>query len=436
MNSPLCRLRPAQVLAGWCACLLVATWTAPAGAQWSPPFTLMPVLPQPAREADPLPIRRIQAPPERVQLELERARGGALVHLSRAEFEARVNQARAVTAALKTPPRLLQARYHAVLADSALAGTAELQIVNPAAMAGVLPIQPFNLALRDARLDKAAAVLGDLDGKAFSLLVEQPGKHVLKLDWTARGESGPTGLRFRLEVPSCALTSFELELPADLELVAALDRVACLLSGPEPVPGQQRRLWRLDCPETTPIDLLIRAAAGPGQPAPLVFATLQTRQNLALDGMVSDYDLGLEVLHGSVRELDLECDPGLRPISVSIRNVAVQTWELRPATAPGAPATLKIRLPETFQAKAPIVQVHCLASLAPGERWHSPGIHVAGAVPRGETLSLHLAPEVELQHWQAGNFRLQRSSAEKDGGQTLTLQSGLQDPSASQRPTA
>jgi hypothetical protein len=358
------------------------------------------------------------------------------VHLSRAEFEARVNQARAVTAALKTPPRLLQARYHAVLADSALAGTAELQIVNPAAMAGMLPIQPFNLASRDARLDKAAAVLGDLDGKAFSLLVEQPGKHVLKLDWTARGESGPTGLRFRLEVPSCALTSFELELPADLELFAALDRVACLLSGPEPVAGQQRRLWRLDCPETSPVDLLIRPAAGPGQSAPLVFATLQTRQNLALDGLVSDYDLALEVLHGSIRELDCECDPGLRPISVSIRNVAVQTWELRPATATGAPAILKIKLPEAFQAKAPIVQVHCLASLAPGERWHSPGIHVAGAVPRGETLSLHLAPEVELQHWQAGNFRLQRSSAEKDGGQTLTLQSGLQDPSASQRPTA
>ena len=71
-------------------------------------------------DTEPLPIRRLQVPADRVLIEMERARQGKWIHLTREEFEAKVTRAREVGDALKKPPQLLEARYRAVLDGNAL----------------------------------------------------------------------------------------------------------------------------------------------------------------------------------------------------------------------------------------------------------------------------------------------------------------------------
>src|SRR5947207_9883822 len=93
-------------------------------------------------ENDPLPLRRVLIPPERVPRELERARQGVLVQMPREEFEARVQRAMQAGEALKNPPRLAEARYRATLVDTALMGTGQWTILHTASVAGILPIAP------------------------------------------------------------------------------------------------------------------------------------------------------------------------------------------------------------------------------------------------------------------------------------------------------
>ncbi len=378
---------------------------------------------QPADVADPLPLQRVLVSPERLSRELERVRQGVLVQLPRNEFEARVRRAAQVSEALKKPPLLLEARYRATLTENALIGTGQWTLENPASEAGILPVQPFNLAVRRAQLDNSDALLGEFDGKALGLLVERPGKHALSLEWTSRGDAGPSGLRFELRVPSCALTSFEFDLPDDR--VVTLARETCLLSGPRPAGAPHRLLWRVDCAGWSQVDLLVQQPERPGQPPPLVLARLQTRQTLAPDRVETDFDYNLEVVHGAIRELSCACEPTLRPISVKIGPSEIDTWELSTGSAPGSPSKLRIRLPEPYQGSSLPVRIHCLGPVVASKLWTSPGLPLSGAILMGETLSLHIAPELRLDNWQSGDFDLVKAADDGKGGQTLTLQSGI-----------
>src|SRR5438132_8945726 len=80
-------------------------------------------------QADPLTLRRVLIPPERVPAELERARG-VLEQRTRAEFEDLVRKAQQAAEALKNPPRLVEGRYFASLVDTSLRGRGEWNVIN------------------------------------------------------------------------------------------------------------------------------------------------------------------------------------------------------------------------------------------------------------------------------------------------------------------
>jgi hypothetical protein len=402
-----------------CAALVAPTIFSPSAAQ------------EPA--ADPLPIRRVLIPPERVPAELERLRPGTLVRMPREDFEARVRQAAQAADAAREPPRLVEARYTASLADLALIGTGQWKVLN-SSRAGILPVTPLNLALQKvlwqkAQFDRADAILGELDGKSPGLLVEQAGEQTAYLDWTARGDPKPEGLHFDLQVPASPVASLELNLPADR--VVAVSREAYLLSGPQPAEAADRRLWRIDFAGRSQVDLVIRrlppaqgadAPRSGGEPPPLILAELQSRQELEPGLVRAEYRFDVQVPRHGVRELRLECDPSLRPYEVTARDL--EGWELResppaPAGKERPPPTLVVRLNEPFQGGA--VQVRCLAPLAVGQPWTSPTLRLAGALIRGETVVLRVHPDMQLEHWQAGDFRLTGIATEADGWQALTL---------------
>jgi hypothetical protein len=377
---------------------------------------------------DPVPIQRVLLQSDKAAAELERSKRGILVPLSRQEFEDRVQRAAQVGDYLKNPPRLVAARYLAKLVDTALEGTAEWKIVNPGNSPGILAVQPFNLALVRAWCDNREAVLGDLDGKDLALLVERAGQNRVVMDWSARSVPAAGGLRFNLETPICALASLELDLPADRAVV--VNRDACLLTGPHPGGTNDRKTWRLSFAGKSQLSFEVRRAQGPGLPAPLVLARLQTRQELTPGQLQSDYDFDLDVLHGSVKELRLECAPMLRPHEVTIRGL--ESWELRPS--PGKPALLVIRLREPFQGGP--LHLSCLAPLASQNNWTSPGMRLVDAVSRGETLTLRIHPGVLLEDWQPAGFRTTRTLFQADGWQQLSLVAGLDAGVNPARPTA
>ena len=281
-------------------------------------------------------------------------------------------------------------------------------------------------------LDGREAILGDLDGKSTGLLIEHLGKHILALDWSARSEPGPNGLHFELKVPPCALTLFDLDLPEGR--TPALARDGCLLSGPLPGSAPGRKQWRLECAGAAQVDLVIQNASGPGEPRPLLLAHSQTKQSLFLDRVESSFDFTLEVLHGAVREINLICPPQLTPLTVSMRSSTIETWEVRPGAQPGESSILHVRLPEPVQGASLPFHVHGLSPVLPGSLWTCPGLQIAGAINLGETLSLQLAPDVQLGNWHAGDFVLVKAMGDAEGGQTLTFQSGTRQPNVASDP--
>jgi hypothetical protein len=399
----------------------------------------------PADAPDPVPLRRILITPERLPREMERVRQGTLVLLPREEFETRLAEAARAGEALRTPPRLLEARYRAAFSDAGLTGTGQWTVHNPNPGPGILPVQPLNLALRQVRLENADAVLADLDGKGPGLLVEAAGRQTATLEWTARGDPGPAGVHFDLRLPPCALTSLELDLPADRR--PAVSRDLCLLSGPFPAEDPGRRLWRIDGGHSV-LDLVVERAPSAEAVRPLVLARLQTRQELWPDLVEAEYEFQLEILHGTLRELSCTCDPGLRPYDVSLRSLETDGWELRPGAGAADPATLVIRLREPAQGLLPPLRIRCRAALArptaepTGLAWACPALRLADCVLRGETLLVRVPPGIRLEDWRPGQFHLLRAATDAAGVQTLTLTgSALAAPAAAgvdglQRPAA
>ncbi|MCS6851425.1 MAG: hypothetical protein NZ700_09700, partial [Gemmataceae bacterium] len=215
--------------------------------------------------ADPFPIRRVLVSPERLT-DPNFHRPGILVRRSRQEFEELV--ARAAKAQRQTPPRsaqLVEARYRATLVDNALVGSASWKIIQSDPQGGILPIPVMNFALR--RLhgpDDRNLFLGDSKGNGPALFLDQPGEHLVVLDWSLRVNPLPAGLHCDLRLPPSAVATLELELPEDRIVTAIRD--GCLVTGPWHATAAKHRLWRLSFPGQEQVDFMIRACGGPGRP--------------------------------------------------------------------------------------------------------------------------------------------------------------------------
>jgi hypothetical protein len=348
---------------------------------------------------------------------LARVKEGVLVQLPRQEFEEKVRRALLPLESAKNPPRLVEARYRATLMSESLVGTAEWKMINPGSVAGVLPLQPFNLALVKARLrkgelDAAEAVLGELGDKRLGLLLEQSGEQVANLNWSARGELGPSGLHFDLQVPACPVASLELDLPIDM-IVMPSGRDTHLLTGPLVTANESRSLWRLNFAGQSRVDLILRArAADERRHPPLILAQVESAYDLGPEFVQADFEFKLEIPRQQLRKpLEFELDPVLQPIEVRTSNL--ESWE-----SPSS-SKLMVHLKEPFQGGS--VVVRCLARLGPDKTWSCPACRLRDAIPRGESVTFRIPANVRLEDWQSADFRLTGNDLLADGRQVLSL---------------
>jgi hypothetical protein len=378
---------------------------------------------------------------------MERVQEGTLIQLPRAEFEERVRKA-ALALAPKNGPRLIEARYRATLIESGgLAGTGQWKIIHPGTRPALLPLQPFNLALQKPRFENREALVADFDGKGPALLVEEAGEHSVAIEWSARADARPEGLYFSLELPPVPVASVELDLPADREASVVGGAV---LSGPYPSDAPDRHMWKIACGGRQGVNLWVRRSQPVAPSGPIVFVRQHTVQTLLPEGLNAIYQLELEVTRPGVRLLVCDVDPELRPTDIDVANLDKSDFRVG---AGGGPSQLYLTLREPLSVGQETLQIRCLAPLGapkptPPSResravdWSSPGIRLvqvgfqadkvdpaARVVPRGETLELRRHPDVRLEDWKPGGFRLSEAATRGEADQglafyVLTLQGG------------
>jgi len=191
-----------------------------------------------------------------------------------------------------------------------------------------------------------------------------------------------------------------------------------LVTGPTPSAAPNRRAWRLLFGGVSQIELVVRPPAEAG-PQPLVMVRQQNVQALSPSQALCDFSLDLDVRHGGVRELRLEYEPGLRPIDVSVRNLA--RWQIVDGDE-DTPNQILVEFTEPFRGGS--LTVRAVGPVPTNRPWVSPWVRVSGGVPRGEQIVIQGHPELAYEDWKAGSFRLQDVAASADRSVVWTLQGG------------
>ena len=392
----------------------------------------------------PFTIQRIVVPPQRVAKELEKVQQGTLQSMPLQEFDARLERIRKALQARDQKPRLLRSHYSAELIDRALTnGSGQWTILHTGSADAILPIENLNLALHKVKWDHGGvALLGDFDDETLGLLLKQPGQQVCLFDWSARGASTSDGLSFALGVPACPVTTFELTLPADLWL--AVPKSPALVSGPFDVATPGKRLWKVQVTGQTQLDFHVRKIAEPKGAVRAIFAQARTTQELAPNRVTYDFEFDVDILHDSVRELILDGDARLQPADVSLKSGDVKTWrweqiagkkdpKSKQPAGPVGQLTIEFRQP--IQGKVTGLKVRALASLPTAGAWTSPGLRIRHSLSRGETLKIHVHPDLQPGKWDSGSFSLTNIATDTDGTQTITLADVPADSATAPRPS-
>ena len=315
------------------------------------------------------------------------------VPVERAEFEELVGS----TSVAKEPadpfaPRLVEAHYRATYrAGALLNGHAGLLISHHGEEPARLDLEPCNLALGFARWvaePPQEAVVGCDQAGRLAVRVERSDR--LELDWTRAGQRELDGsVVFALELPPCAATSLEIELPSDSRLIASHGVVV----GPpdssndgssDDNSSNDGGSWRVYPGSTASLELRVVPRVGPQQQQQ---EQPQQQQQLVLFEQTLTYDLstrGLKLtslieLESHQRSLDVlvvDLDPGLQLVAARMGDEPLD-WSTGP-TQPDGRSRYVVALPSSRPTSGGTLRLTALAPAVVDQRWSLPSIHVDG----------------------------------------------------------
>lgn len=352
---------------------------------------------------DPFPIRRVFLPANRVGATIAQAGPRGMVRLPRPEFEEKVRQASRTQDLVANPPRLAEATYRARLEPGGLVGSATWRIVNTANAGGVLPLDTLRVAVQDPRWsDGRAAILfrGLTEKSSTALLVDRPSDTMMSLGWSCRSTEEPAAERFDVGIPPSPLAMLELDLPHDREPV--LPQPGPLVSGPYPGPGN-RKIWRISVGGVSRLDLTIRRAGGEGEPPPAVRVARSTRHDVAPGEVVSTFNFDVESVRGSIADLSIHTDAGMRLRDVT--GSTPLTWRSEGQKGK-SPHTVKVSFRDPIATgRVTLTCTSPLPSPPPGG-WTCPRARVEGGLPSGDAIDVRIDPDLRYLGCDPGDFRV------------------------------
>jgi hypothetical protein len=171
------------------------------------------------------------------------------------------------------------------------------------------------------------------------------------------------------------------------------------------------------------------------QAAPVIQASAATRQDLTPGLALCQTTFEFKVLRGDVTDLLLEHDPELTVADVAVLNL--ESWTSLPGEVNGR-KRVSVRLREPARGGQLRVSAVAAVPFNANAVWACPGIQIQGALPRGETIRLHIGPELRMLEIRPGTFRLGQQESFADRSQSLTFESSLlpENQSAPTRPAA
>lgn len=390
---------------------------------------------------DDIDVKRLLVEPDRLAAEIERARLGVLKTLPQAEFE---EQLRAYRAARKaaltlTAPQLIKARYLRLRlhedpsgrGEPYLAGSGEWTVRHSGSGVAVLPLQPLTLALNRVRYENRSALVGDFDREQPGLLVDKPGTHTVLFDWTARGEPTPDGVLFELRVPSAALAQLELDLPSERTLT--VEPEGCLLETSKS-DLNNHQLWRVNFAGRSSLFLTVSPATRPAVPVGLMVAEQVSRHQIAPEGVTSEFSFDLRIGVRGLTTLTFGCDPLLKPYQIGLAagdTARLDRPEFRVNALPGGRSELKLVFREPLAGTVKPRLYFRAPHLLPKPDGRTPSAALPWVCPRvdlqpghqsphAESIQIGVQPQVRLEQWQSGDFRITAPTG-ADGTRGVTL---------------
>jgi hypothetical protein len=374
---------------------------------------------------------KVVVPADRLADLLREVQQGTLVKMPLSEYEDRLRRLRE---GRSSGPRLVETVFKARLHEDAgrrgqayLSGSASWTILNPVSPS-VLKLTPLTLALQKTRFENRDALVGDFVGEQPGLLLDQTGKQTVLFDFTARGDHTPEGINFDWQVPAAPLAQLELNLPLGRSPSVA---AGCLVSPPELAETPDRRLWKIRFANRSSLELKISPAphetpaASPG--GPLVIDSVRSRHELTPEGETSEFTFDLRISARGMRSLSFACDAPLHPYQAELRTAdtaRLERMEWQPGAAGNGRSLLTLHFREPLSGTVhPRLLCRSPLPLAPAT-WTCPAVtlHPGSLMPRMETIELGWSPQLRLDRWQAGDYRISAPDTKKvDGMRVLTL---------------
>jgi len=339
-------------------------------------------------------FRRVYAPADRLS---DWPKGKSrYIPVEPAEFERLLKEGQASAADDRAPAttRLLKAEYKAqLIGDQMAAGEAVFEVAHGTDHSALLPLEPFSLAIGKATWSgepAAKAVLGSAQDSPLLALVERPG--VLRLEWTLVGRRDSSdALNFTLDLPSCPINRFVLELPETM--TPATDQG--IVTAPAP-PENGTRRWKIELGGNHRFTLRIVSSGAAEPRRALALVRESSVYDFSFRGIEFSTEWKLDVHHEPLKQVTMSLDPRLQLVSAQVGDAPI-AWSV---TSPGTgPATrILLPLPAPIHGPGHVLRLKAVAPLELDRSSRLPRIRSEGLFWQEGTATLLVPTPLLMEH--------------------------------------
>ncbi len=304
-------------------------------------------------------------------------------------------------------PRLMKTKYRARLqtltvetkgqATPALIGSAEWNIVQKTSALQRLPLGEISVGLGIPRWQDGTLAL-ITGGDQSSLLLDAAGEKSLNVDWSARGVSEASELRWELRLPKSPVSEMELDLPDGW--VPYTSQNDLIFTGPFPA-NDNLKAWKITFGGEVRLELVVRP---PNQQKANLFHKLQSTHDVQIDKVISTSVFQIESQPSPVDEFVFTLDRSLEVSQIRTNNLS--QWTTTPTD--NNKNQIKVKLSEPT--RSTVLTFVCAYRGFLGDEWKLLSPNLVGSIATGLELRTVFPEDLIGTDWKFGGYRLVQSS--------------------------